>query len=292
MTCRASIAVVQSSDVTATSPGQRAGTSAKALLLTILGEFVLPRGGSAWTQSLVDGLGTLGVAERNARQAIARTAEQGFVESERVGRRAKWSLTAHGRELLTVGTERIYGFGTDGDNWDDHWLVVLCAVPEDQRAKRHHLRSRLAFAGFGFLTPTVAISPHTDREEAANAVLRDLDLVAAGAVFHAEAGSLTPVHDLLRRAWDLDALADEYEAFVAAFAGRRPVSDDERFAALVELVHAWRRFPFVDPEIPERLLPHRWPGRRAKQTFDECHTAWSSGANALFDMFEETNSDT
>ena len=51
------------------------------MLLTILGEFVLPRGGTAWTQSLVDGLATLGASERNARQAIARTAEQGFLES-------------------------------------------------------------------------------------------------------------------------------------------------------------------------------------------------------------------
>ena len=277
--------------MTATPHGPRAGTSAKALLLTILGEFVLPRGGSAWTQSFVDGLATLGVAERNARQAIARTAEQGFVESERVGRRARWRLTAHGRELLTVGTERIYGFGADGDEWDDHWLVVLCAVPEDQRAKRHHLRSRLAFAGFGFLTPTVAISPHTDREEVANAVLRELDLVGAGAVFHAEAGSLTPVHDLLHRAWDLDALADEYEAFIAAFAARRAATDVERFAALVELVHAWRRFPFVDPEIPERLLPRRWPGRRAKRDVRRvpCHVV--TRRERVFDSFEHVPGD-
>jgi phenylacetic acid degradation operon negative regulatory protein len=272
--------------VTAPPPGPRAGTSAKALLLTILGEFVLPRCGAAWTQSLVDGLATLGVAERNARQAIARIAEQGLIENERVGRRARWRLTAHGRDLLTVGTERIYGFGTDGDEWDDHWLVVLCAVPEDQRTKRHHLRNRLAFAGFGFLTPTVAISPHTDREPVANAVLRDLGLIDASAVFHAEAGSLTPVPDLLRRAWDLDALAAEYDRFVNAFGRRRPSTDEEQFAALVGLVHEWRRFPFVDPEIPERLLPHRWPGRRAKRTFDARHAAWAPRANALFDTFE------
>ena len=109
-------------------------------------------------------------------------------------------------------------------------------------------------------------------------MLRDLDLVGAGAVFHAEAGSLTPVHDLLRRAWDLDALAEEYEAFVAAFAGRRPV-DRRRTVRRrsSRLVHAWRRFPFVDPEIPERLLPHRWPGRRAKQTFDARHADWVAG---------------
>ncbi|HEX4984110.1 MAG TPA: PaaX family transcriptional regulator C-terminal domain-containing protein [Ilumatobacteraceae bacterium] len=273
----------------ASRPPARATTSAKALLLTILGEFVLPRAGRAWTQSLVDGLAVLGVGERNARQAIARTADHGFIESERVGRRARWRLTVHGRELLTAGTERIYGFGSDGAEWDDRWLVVVCAVPEDQRAKRHHLRSRLAFAGFGFLTPTIAISPHTDREQLANAVLRDLDLAGAGVVFRAEAGSLTPARDLLSRAWDLDGLAAEYDAFVVAFGERRPSTDHDRFAALVELVHGWRRFPFVDPEIPERLLPDHWPGRPAKRTFDERHEQWGPGANALFDSFERTN---
>jgi phenylacetic acid degradation operon negative regulatory protein len=275
--------------VITTSPATREGSSAKALLLTILGEFVLPNGGRAWTQSLVDGLGTLGVGERNARQAIARIADQGFIASERVGRRVRWCLTPQGRELLTVGTRRIYGFGNDGDEWDEHWLIVLCAVPEDQRAKRHHLRSRLAFAGFGFLTPTVAISPHSDREPLANAVLHDLGLVDASAVFHAEAGSLTPARDLLHRAWDLDRLAAEYEAFVASFQRRRTATDSDRFAALVELVHAWRRFPFVDPEIPERLLPRRWPGRRAKHTFDARHNDWAPPANALFDSFERAN---
>ncbi|MGH9134530.1 MAG: PaaX family transcriptional regulator, partial [Ilumatobacteraceae bacterium] len=216
----------------------RTRASARALLLTILGELVLPRGGSAWTHSLVDSLAALGIAERNARQAVARTAEAGFIESERIGRRARWRLTATGTGLLTAGTERIYGFGASGDDWDDHWLLVLCTVPEDQRAKRHHLRSRLAFTGFGFLTPTVAISPHTDRQALAEAVLRDLDLVAESAVFHAEASTLTPARDLLHRAWDLDTLAEQYQEFDAAFRRRRPATAVDRFTALVELVHA------------------------------------------------------
>jgi len=65
------------------SPRPRASTSAKAQLLTVLGELVLPRGGQAWTRSLVDVLGLLGIEERNARQAFARTAEQGFIAGER-----------------------------------------------------------------------------------------------------------------------------------------------------------------------------------------------------------------
>jgi phenylacetic acid degradation operon negative regulatory protein len=260
----------------------RSGSSAKALLLTILGEFVLPNGGSAWTSTLVDALAALGVEERNARQAAARLAEQGLVSRARSGRRARWQLTEEGRELLVTGTDRIYGFGRAEDPWDHRWLVVLCSVPEEQRAKRHQLRTRLEFAGFGFLAPGVALSPHVDREQTANTVLEDLDLLRGAVVLRAEAGDLVPPRELLRRAWDLDALAQRYELFLTAFRTRDPHADAVCFADLAELVHEWRRFPFVDPEIPPSLLPDYWPGRRAKDLFDRCHAEWTPGAKRWY----------
>jgi len=265
----------------------RSGSSAKALLLTILGELVLPHGGAVWTSTVVRSLALLGVEERNARQALARLAEQGTVRSERQGRRARWHLTPPGRRLLVDGTKRIYELGTGDDRWDGRWLVVLCSVPEDQRAKRHHLRARLGFAGFGFLSAGVAISPHLEREALANDVLRQLDLVSGAAVLRARAGDLVPDGDLLRRAWDLDGLADRYRAFIAAAGALDPDTGADHFAALVTLVHEWRRFPFVDPEIPDELLPPAWPGHRAKALFDECHARWSPAAHTWFATREE-----
>ncbi len=268
----------------------RSGSSAKALLLTILGELVLPHGGTVWTQTVVRLLELFDIEERNARQAVARLAEQGIVTNERRGRRARWRLTPEGRELLVTGTERIYAFSAATDGWDEHWLVVLCSVPEEQRTKRHRLRSRLSFEGFGFLGAGVAITPHLEREDVANAILKDLDLVPTAVVLHAEAGALVPATEVLHRAWDLDDLADRYQTFTDSFRRRSPVSDESRLAALVELVHAWRRFPFVDPEIPDRLLPRSWPGRRAKAVFDDRHAAWSPGARRCFTTFEATSS--
>jgi phenylacetic acid degradation operon negative regulatory protein len=264
----------------------RSGSSAKALLLTTLGEFVLPHRGSVWTSTVVDALAVLGVEERNARQAILRLADHGIVRSEKEGRKARWHLTDQGSRLLTVGSRRIYQFGAGGDTWDERWLVVLCSVPEDQRAKRHQLRGQLGFAGFGFLGPGVALSPHLDREEAANTVLKDLGLLPGAVVLRAETGALVAADELLRRAWDLDSLASGYDEFMAAFKRRSPRSDEARFAALVDLVHAWRRFPFVDPEIPARLLPGQWPGKTAKELFDARHASWGPGANAWYEEVE------
>jgi phenylacetic acid degradation operon negative regulatory protein len=268
----------------------RSGSSATALLLTALGEFVLPRRGSVWTSTLVRSLGLLGVEERNARQALARLADQSIVRSHKEGRRARWQLTDHGRELLAAGAKRIYGFGSGNDAWDGRWLVVLCSVPEDQRAKRHQLRSQLGFAGFGFLAPSVALSPHLDRETVANAVLEELGLLPGAMVFRAEAGELLSAEQLLERGWDLAGLATRYSQFVRSFGRRSPRSDEARFVALTELVHGWRHFPFIDPEIPTRLLPRRWPGRRAKALFDERHTTWAPGANRWYEEIDQAAS--
>jgi phenylacetic acid degradation operon negative regulatory protein len=244
----------------------------------VLGELVLPHGGAAWTSTVVGTMALLDVEERNARQALARLADQGTLRSQRQGRRARWHLTEAGRRLLVEGTTRIYELGAGVDRWDGRWLVVLCSVPEDQRAKRHQLRTQLEFAGFGFLAPGVAVSPHLDREGAANAVLAQLGLLPGAMVFRAEAGDLVAADDLLARAWDLDTLAASYTAFVAEFEDRAPRTDDDRCVALVELVHQWRRFPFMDPDIPARLLPPHWPGRTAHGVFTERHAAWSPGA--------------
>jgi phenylacetic acid degradation operon negative regulatory protein len=106
-------------------------------------------------------------------------------------------------------------------------------------------------------------------------------------VLRARAGDLVGDDEILRRAWDLDALAGRYRGFLATFQGRQPRTPDARFAAVVELVHAWRRFPFDDPELPDRLLPATWPGRRAKQLFDDRHEAWSPDARGWYRRTEE-----
>jgi phenylacetic acid degradation operon negative regulatory protein len=272
--------------VTGPSLRPRAGSSAKALLLTVLGEFVLPAGGVVWTRTLVEALAHLGVEERNARQAIGRLADQGIVAAERHGRRSRWTLTAGGRRLLVDGTRRIYEFGSATDDWDERWLMVVYAVPPDRRAQRERLRSQLAFAGFGFLGASVAISPHLDREPAVNEVLRSLGLVEGSVVVRAEAGDLVPARQLVERAWDLGSLAQDYAGFVAGFAGRHPETPADRFTAAVDLVHEWRRFPFLDAEIPTRLLPPDWPGGPAKELFDGCHRAWSPDARRCFSGLE------
>lgn len=268
-------------------PGRQGG--AKAQLFTILGEFVLPSGGSAWTSTLVAASETLGIAEKNARQAIARVADQHIIEARRAGRAVRWTLTERGRRLLETGAQRIYEFGSSSADWNGEWLVAHCPVPEAQRALRHELRTDLAFEGFGELAASLVISPHVEREPGLRRILDRIGLLDDSVVLRSRTGSHDEDADIVRRAWDLDVLAAAYQAFVDRY-DRVAVGDRrDQFTATVRLVHDWRRFPFTDPELPTSLLPDRWAGTTAADLFGERRQRWAEGARAWFDEQEASN---
>ena len=251
--------------------------SARSLLFTVLGEYVLPHGGEAWSAALIRALGALGVEEPAARQAIARTASDGWLEPQRVGRHVRWHLTPAGHRLLAAGAERIYGFGRSQDDWDGNWLLLFVDEGDGARDKRHRLRTRLAWAGFGSLRAGTWIAAHTEREDEARAVLKELDLERAVS-FVASSGEIGDPSDFIGEAWDLELLEARYEEFVSAFEPARPTSDEAAFVALTRLVHEWRKFPFLDPGLPTRLLPRRWSGDRARKLFEQRRRDWGPRA--------------
>jgi phenylacetic acid degradation operon negative regulatory protein len=248
--------------------------SARGLLFTVLGEFVLPAGGSAWTSAFIETFGRLGVEEKAIRQALARTAADGWIRPERHGRRTRWWLTPNGDRLLTEGTKRIYAFAGTQHEWDGSWLLVLARVPENDRPARHVLRTRLSWAGLGSPAPGVWITTHTDRRDEVEQVLRQAG-VADGQVFAAEHLGGGDLPTLVAQAWDLPDIERRYEEFLAEFA---PVQAQDPLTRLIELVHAWRRFPSIDPGLPARLLPSHWSGARAAKLFAARHARWSADA--------------
>jgi phenylacetic acid degradation operon negative regulatory protein len=247
----------------------------RGLLFTVLGEFVLPGGGVAWTSAVIAAFARLGVAEKATRQALMRTAADGWLRGERVGRRTRWHLTGAARRLLTDGAERIYTFTPAAGNWDGRWLLVAARVPDADRRARHAVRTRLNWAGFGSLGPGLWISAHPEREAEAAHVLRDAGLDGDAHLFVATRSGLAGADAMVRAAWDLGAIEREYERFLAEFAGPEP---SDVLAGQVALVHAWRRFPAIDPALPRDLLPARWSGLEAARRFADLHGRWSAGA--------------
>lgn len=253
-------------------------TSARSLLLTVLGEFVLPRSEPVWTQVLIDVLGVLGVEHKSARQALARTAAEGLLVSDRAGRRVRWSLTESGRRLLSDGAARIYGFGAAAPPWDGRWLVLLVSVPESRRQLRHRLRTRLAWAGLGSPSPGVWLSPEPAKQAEVSDVIADLGLEGVTSSFVGPFGAIGEQAEVVSQAWDLAEVEAAYEEFIAAFTDAAPATPAEVLAHQIHLVHAWRRFPFLDPKLPGELLPREWAGARAAELFDTVHARWDEQA--------------
>ncbi len=258
--------------------------AARSLLLTVLGEYVLPRSGSVWQETLVAALRSVGYSEQAARQALSRSIRDGWLISERHGRRTRLSLTAATASLLRTGAERIYTFGQPR-HWDGRWLVVILRVPERRRAVRHQLRSRLAWAGLGSLGSGVWLTPHVDREPELAAALND-EPAAEATSFVAQFGDIGDPAQLVAAAWDLGRVREQYSAFIDDFSRVRVSSPDASFRQQTLLVHAWRKFPFLDPDLPAALLPARWPRERAHALFADRHERWRPIATAYFEQLE------
>jgi phenylacetic acid degradation operon negative regulatory protein len=253
--------------------------STRGYLLTVLGEFVLPVGGRVWTAALLDALGALGVEERTARQAVWRSAERGLLESERIGRRTRWALSDAAHRLLSEGTRRIYSLHREPRPWDGRWLLLYVSVPESQRDLRHRMRTRLGWAGFASIGSGTWVSPWIDREAEAREVLDEIGLSAAARSFIAQPGGIGDVNEMVTSTWPLGEIGAGYDAFLERFGAAPPAETGyDAFVNQVRLVHEWRRFPFLDPDLPGDLLPRDWSGYRAAELFHRLHEQWRSSA--------------
>lgn len=249
-------------------------SSARGMMFTLMGEFVLPGDGSAWTSAVLAVFGRLGVAEKATRQALMRTGNAGWLQPRKEGRRTRWVLTPAARRLLTDGAERIYSFGPVQD-WDGRWVIVRARIPDSDRGARHMVRTRLSWAGFGSLGAGLWISPHAAREAEAVRVLQDAGVAAGAHVFTGGRTGLGDVKSMVAEAWDLSAIEAAYERFSGEFRAQTP---SDLLVRQLELVHAWRRFPAIDPALPRDLLPRQWAGAGAARLFADRHERWVADA--------------
>jgi len=275
-------------DADAAGPPQASTGSARSLLLTVLAELVAPEGDKPWTASLLYVLTRQGIEERTARRAIARAAAAGWITAHQVGREVQWELTSDGRKLIRSGVRRI-GSMRQSSSWDGQWLIVLVTVPHMQRSVRRKLYAALSWEGFGNPTPGVWLSPHLDRQEGAGQIIHDLGLRDSTLTFAGTSLAIGLREDeVVAQAWDLDAVRAEYEQLILRYSGLRPEPGDPMLFTHIQMVNEWQRIPFLDPQLPDALLPD-WIGRRAAVVFGELRARWHDGALARWhEVAEET----
>lgn len=251
---------------------------ARSLLFTVFGDTIRPHGGEISMGGLIRLMAPLGFTPRAVRAAMARMARQGWLRTRRAGRRAFYSLTAQGAWRVEQGVRRVYRVAPEP--WDGRWRLLTYAIPEGRRQMRDRLRRELSWLGLGPLSRSTWLTPRNLAAQLAE-LARAHGLNGNVAIF--EAALLGPDADraLVERCWDLDAVSARYEAFIATTRRRAAsirlrlrrgtISDAACFAEKLRLVHEYRKFLFVDPGLPDALLPPGWPGREAARVFRDVY---------------------
>jgi phenylacetic acid degradation operon negative regulatory protein len=253
--------------------------SARSLLLTVLGEFVMPSGRAVWTSSLLHAMTGVGTNENSARQAIARSAAAGWIDGQKEGRQVRWRLTTAGRRVIEEGARRVYALSSPREPWDGRWRVLAITVPNTHRDARRKLYRALSWAGFGNPAPGTWVTPNEDAVPAADRVVADLGLTTSCLSFTgANLGIGLTDRDIVEQSWDLEAIADSYRDSLLRFADLPPADGDDALFTQIALVNEWQRFPFMDPRLPDELLPAQWIGRTAPGRFQELRARFHDAA--------------
>jgi phenylacetic acid degradation operon negative regulatory protein len=260
-------------------PRSQVGPTPQHLIVTLLGDYWLGRDEHLPSSALLALTAEFGITETSARAALSRLTKRGLLSLRRVGRRTFYGMCEQTQRELARNRDKILSFGAaPSAPWDGEWTVVAFSVPEEQRHLRHLLRARLRWLGFAALYDGVWVSPRGSADDV-KVELERLE-IAQATVFRATAqfpGDGLPGDP--STAWDVDALKQSYNNYVARFAPMRKrvragrVSAAEALVARTEAMDTWRSFPGNDPDLPQELLPRNWARADAHAIFTEIYDA-------------------
>jgi phenylacetic acid degradation operon negative regulatory protein len=262
--------------------------SGRSLLMGIFGEFVLPTRQPVWTSSLLHVAGGLGIEPHSARQAIARAVEANWIVGQKEGRQVRLSLTDVGVAMLEPRQRRMDSTPpAPVPPWDGQFVILFLTIPKDRAPVRKSLYKSLSRAGFGSPMPGLWVSPHVGRAAETATLIEQLGVRDQAICFLGSAVSVGLAgSEIVERGWDLQDASAQYERFIESFQALDPDPGDDVLLAYLALTHEWHRLVWLDPHLPEELLPD-WAGRRAASLFLDLRRRWREHAHARWSQLGE-----
>ncbi|MEI2665216.1 phenylacetic acid degradation operon negative regulatory protein PaaX [Rossellomorea sp. LJF3] len=269
----------------------------RSMIFTLYGDYIRHYGNKIWIGSLIRLLNEFGHNDQAVRAAISRMNKQGWVQAEKQGNKSYYSLTERGEVRMEEAANRI--FKLKPEQWDGKWRILMYSIPEEIRSIRDELRKELVWSGFGTLSTSTWISPN-NLEKQVQSLIGKYDIKEYVDFFIAEHKGPNENQRLIEKSWDLNEINDRYQEFISRYSqqymidkskiSKGQMSDAECFVERTKLVHEYRKFLFVDPGLPEELLPEKWLGAHAATLFGEYYKELAEPASRFFEsVFEDGN---
>ena len=265
--------------------------SARSVLVTVLGDSVLPVTKTLWLSSLFRLAAPFGFSERLVRTSMFRLVAEGWMTNERIGRRSRYSMTLLAVRESEDADRRIYG--AESDTWGGSWTLVMVDTPSMPAEERDRIVRHLRWHGFVSLGRGVMASPSVTE----HGLSELLDLVDPVTVVPTGRAELANLQDLVEggffaevfRTADTEAA---YRDFLARYRGWQRDNLDlatplEAFALRTMLVHEFRRIRLRAPDVPVELLPPDWIGSHAYELAGDLYRRLGPpAARALSEILE------
>ncbi|MFD2923077.1 phenylacetic acid degradation operon negative regulatory protein PaaX [Halobacillus naozhouensis] len=266
----------------------------RSMIFTLYGDYISQYGNVIWIGSLIRLLQEFGHNEQSVRAAISRMSKQGWVQSERKGNKSYYYLTDRGRDRMDEAANRI--FKIEAPSWDGEWRLLLYTIPEEKRHLRDELRRELVWSGFGLLSNSCWITPNPLEEQIHNLIAK-YEIGSYVNFFRAKYEGMSENKDLVEQCWDLDEINERYSEFIQNYSQKYIIdknkiekgdlSDGSCFVERTLLVHQYRKFLFIDPSLPQELLPENWLGDSAASLFRDYYRMLEEPATRFFESVFE-----
>ena len=269
----------------------------RSMIFTLYGDYIRHYGNEVWIGSLIRLLNEFGHNDQAVRAAISRMNKQGWVQAKKKGNKSFYSLTDRGSKRMEEAANRI--FKLKPDQWDGKWRMLMYTIPEEIRHIRDELRKELVWSGFGSMSTSCWISPNKLEKQVEDLITKyQIDDYVD--FFVADYDGPHTSSRLVHKSWNLDEINVKYQQFITDYSQKYIIdkgkihkgsmSDAECFVERTKLVHEYRKFLFVDPGLPEELLPDHWLGDHAASLFSEYYKELAEPAMRFFEsVFKEGN---
>lgn len=267
------------------------------MIFTLYGDYISHYGSKIWIGSLIRLLSEFGHNDQSVRAAISRMNKQGWVQSEKIGNKSYYSLTERGQKRIDEAAKRI--FKLIPEKWDGQWRILMYTIPEEIRSIRDELRKELVWSGFGTLSNSCWVSANNLEKQVFD-LIEKYNISNYVDFFIANYAGPDENSRLVEKSWNLQEINSKYQEFISEYSQKYIIaknmiqkgnmSDAECFVERTKLVHEYRKFLFVDPGLPEELLPEKWLGSHAASLFSDYYKELAEPASRFFEsVFKEGN---